>query len=55
MRFIVVNDRMPRAATFCALCCEPITESYVREHQTRLAYCCAEHYLGHCPSSGRAS
>ncbi len=35
MRFVVVNDRMPRAATFCALCCEPITESYVREHQDR--------------------
>jgi hypothetical protein len=29
MRFIVVNNRSPRAATFCALCCEKIAETYL--------------------------
>ena len=35
MRFVLVNGRRPRAESFCALCCEPIGEGYVRE-------------LGHC-------
>jgi hypothetical protein len=48
LRFITVADRTPRAATFCALCCEPIDESYLREIQTRLIYCCAKHYFDHC-------
>src|SRR5215471_790522 len=33
--------------TWCALCCEPIGESYLRELTTRLSYCSHECYLGH--------
>jgi hypothetical protein len=39
MKFLLVNDRQPRNDAYCVLCCEPITESYVREVQTRLLYC----------------
>jgi hypothetical protein len=48
VRFVLVNDREPRNSTFCALCCEPICNDYVREPQTRLAYCSVEHFIGHC-------
>jgi hypothetical protein len=39
MRFILVNGRTPTPLSFCALCCEPITASYLRETATRLTYC----------------
>ena len=39
MKFVVVNGRTPRPQSFCALCCEPIGESYLRELTTRLSYC----------------
>jgi len=48
MKFVLVNGRRPRPETFCALCCEPIRESYLRELTTRLPYCSYECYLGHC-------
>ena len=48
MKFVLVNGRSPRADSFCALCCEPIGESYLRELTTRLSYCNYECYLGHC-------
>lgn len=48
MRFVLVNARSPRAESFCALCCEPIDESYLRELATRLSYCNYECYLGQC-------
>jgi hypothetical protein len=51
MRFVLVNCRLPKHAAFCAWCCEPIGETYVREIQTRLIYCCAPHYYGHLNSS----
>lgn len=47
MKFVLVNDRTPRTDSYCALCCEKIGESYVREIGTRLLYCCAKHYTGH--------
>jgi hypothetical protein len=31
MKFVVVNGRTPRQQTRCALCCEPIGKSYLRE------------------------
>jgi hypothetical protein len=34
--------------TFCALCCEAISETYLRELGTRLVYCCSKHYFDHC-------
>ena len=39
MKFVLVNGRTPRPQSFCALCCEPIGESYLRELGTRLSYC----------------
>jgi len=47
MKFVVVNGRTPRRQTFCALCCEPIGKSYLRELTTRLSYCDHRCYVGH--------
>jgi hypothetical protein len=46
MRFVLVNGRTPRPQSFCALCCEPIGENYLREIATRLSYCDRKCYLG---------
>jgi hypothetical protein len=35
MKFVLVNGRTPRPQSFCALCCEPIGESYLRELTTQ--------------------
>jgi hypothetical protein len=39
MKFVLVNGRTPRTQSFCALCCETIGESYLRDIATQLAYC----------------
>jgi hypothetical protein len=39
MIFVLVNDRTPTPQSFCALCCRPIGERYLREVATRLSYC----------------
>jgi hypothetical protein len=46
MRFVLVNGRTPRQQSFCAMCCEPIGETYLREIATRLSYCNHKCYLG---------
>ena len=48
MKFVLVNGRTPRPESFCALCCEAISESYLRELATRLSYCSYQCYLGQC-------
>jgi len=48
MKFVLVNARRPRPESSCALCCEPIGESYLRELSTRLSYCSYACYLWHC-------
>jgi hypothetical protein len=48
MNFVLVNRRTPRPQSFCALCCEPIAGSYLREIATRLSYCDHECYVDHC-------
>ena len=48
MKFVLVNGRAPRPESFCALCCEPIGQGYLRELATRLSYCDYRCYLGHC-------
>jgi hypothetical protein len=48
MKFVLVNGRSPTPQSFCALCCEPIGESSLRELTTRLSYCDYKCYLGHC-------
>jgi hypothetical protein len=47
MKFVVVNGRTPRQQTRCALCCEPIGKSYLRELTTQLSYCDHGCYVGH--------
>jgi hypothetical protein len=46
-RFVLVNDRVPRADAHCALCCRKIEKGYVRETQTRLLYCDTQCFTGH--------
>jgi hypothetical protein len=46
-RFVLVNDRVPRADAHCALCCRKIDKGYVRESQTRLLYCDTQCFAGH--------
>ena len=54
MRFILVNGRTPNPQSFCALCCESIAESYLRELTTRLSYCDHGCYVGHAGLSSKA-
>jgi hypothetical protein len=42
MRFVLVNERSPRADASCAVCCTRIDRGYVRDAQTRLLYCDAQ-------------
>jgi hypothetical protein len=48
VKFVLVNGRTPRPQSFCALCCKPTGESYLRELTTRLSYCDHKCYAGNC-------
>ncbi len=48
MKFVLVNGRIPRTQSFCALCCESVGESYLRDIATELAYCNHKCYVDHC-------
>jgi len=49
MRFVLVNGRRPKPHSFCAMCFEPIGESYLRELATGLYYYCDHNcYFGNC-------
>jgi hypothetical protein len=47
LRFILVNDRTPRADALCALCCTEITAGYVREISTNFCYCSRDCFASH--------
>jgi hypothetical protein len=47
LRFILVNDRTPRADAHCALCCTEITADYVREISTKFCYCSRGCFASH--------
>jgi hypothetical protein len=47
IRFVLVNDRVPRSDANCALCREKIEQGYIRELQTRLVYCNPQCLSGH--------
>ena len=47
LRFILVNDRTPRAHAHCALCCTEIAGGYVREIGTRFCYCSRGCFVSH--------
>jgi hypothetical protein len=46
-RFVVVNNRVPRADALCALCGAKIEHAYVHELQTRFVYCDAQCLAGY--------
>jgi hypothetical protein len=48
MKFVLVNGRTPSPESFCALCCEAIGESYLRDLRTHSSYCDRTCYLGNC-------
>jgi hypothetical protein len=39
IRFVLVNNRIPRTDEHCALCGGLIEKGYVRDSQTQLIYC----------------
>jgi hypothetical protein len=47
MKFVLVSGRTPRTKSFCALCCGPIGESYLRDIATQLTYCNHKCYVDH--------
>ena len=46
MKFVLVNGRTPNPQSYCALCCDPIEKSYLRELATGLSYCDHNCYFG---------
>jgi hypothetical protein len=46
IRFVLVNNRIPRTDQRCALCGGFIKKGYVRESQTRLIYCDTQCFAG---------
>jgi hypothetical protein len=52
--FLIVNGRTPSPKSFCALCCEPIGASYLREVATRLSYCDYQCYVDNCNAADQA-
>jgi hypothetical protein len=51
MKFVLVNHRTPSPQSFCALCCETIEGSYLRDIATRLSYCDHECYVDYCKAA----
>jgi hypothetical protein len=46
IRFVLVNNRVPRADERCALCGGLFEKGYVRDSQTRLIYCDTQCFAG---------
>ena len=46
IRFVLVNNRVPRTDQRCALCGGLIEKGYVRDSQTRLIYCDTQCFAG---------
>ena len=46
IRFIVVNNCVPRTDQLCTLCGGHIEKGYVRDSQTRLIYCDTQCFAG---------
>ena len=47
LRFVLVNERSPRADAHCAACQTRIDRGYVRDPQTRLLYCDTDCFAEH--------
>ena len=46
IRFVLVNNRVPRTGQHCALCGEILEKGYIRDSQTRLIYCDTRCFTG---------
>ena len=46
IRFVLVNNRVPRTDQHCALCGGLLEKGYVRDSQTRLIYCDSQCFAG---------
>ena len=46
IRFVLVNNRVPRTDQHCALCGGLLEKGYVRDSQTRLIYCDTQCFPG---------
>jgi hypothetical protein len=46
IRFVLVNNRVPRTDQHCALCGNPIENGYVRDSQTGLICCDTQCFSG---------
>jgi len=47
IRFVAVNNRVPRADALCALCGTKIKQAYVHELRTRFLFCSAQCLAGY--------
>ena len=46
IRFVLVNNRVPRMDQHCALCGDLIEKGYVRDSRTQLIYCDTQCFPG---------
>jgi hypothetical protein len=46
IRFVLVNNRVPRTDEHCALCGSIVEQGYVRDSQKRLIYCDTQCFPG---------
>jgi hypothetical protein len=46
IRFVLVNNRVPRTDQHCALCGGLLEKGYIRDLQTRLIYCGTRWFAG---------
>jgi hypothetical protein len=51
MRYVLVNERVPKVNSYCALCLCQLDNGYVRELSTRIKYCGIGCYTEHCMSA----
>ena len=54
MRFVLVNNRVPRADALCAVCGTKIEQAYVHGLQTHFLYCDAQCFAGYQKMIGPA-
>jgi hypothetical protein len=51
MRFVLVNGRTPNPQSCCVMCDQPFAGSYLRDIETRFAYCSHDCYDDQCKSA----
>jgi hypothetical protein len=51
MKFVLVNGRTPNPQSCCVMCDRPFAGSYLRDIETRFAYCSHDCYDDQCKSA----